>query len=261
MSSAPIYIERKDDIGSIILNRTEKKNALTQAMWEAIPTLVAELDADKNVKVIVLKSADLTVFSAGADITEFEQIAKDAALREKSRIAIREAQRSLARMSKPTLAMISGPCVGGGCGLALACDIRIAADTARMGITPSKLGIVYSLQDSKQLTDVVGPSHAKSILYTGRLVGAAEALRIGLVNDVHPLAELDEATTAFALSIAENSQWSVRGIKHVIRQILDGETDDTPETEAMFSGSFEGIDHKEGVTAFLARRKPVFPFR
>ncbi|RMF08787.1 MAG: enoyl-CoA hydratase/isomerase family protein [Alphaproteobacteria bacterium] len=261
MSDQPLYLEKEGDLAWLVLNRVEKKNALTQAMWEAIPDLVAEAAADPEIKVVIVHSACPTVFSAGADIKEFEAISKDPERREANRVAVREAQRQLARLDKPTIAMIEGACVGGGCGLALACDIRFATPQARFGITPVKLGLIYSVQDSKQLVDLVGPAHAKSILFTGRLVGADEALRIGLVNELYEAGEIREHTAAFARMIADNSQWGVRGIKRIIRMILDGVVDDTPETEELFRQSFAGVDHQEGVAAFLARRKPSFPYR
>ncbi len=260
MTTQQLYLERDGAIATIVLNRPEKKNALTQAMWEAIPKLVADAAVDPAVKVIMVKSAATGVFSAGADISEFEEISKDPARREANRVAVREAQRQLARVEKPTIAVIDGPCVGGGCGLALACDLRLATPTARFGITPVRLGLIYSVQDSKQLVDVVGPSHAKSILFTGRLVDAEEALRIGLVNALYPVDRLDQDARDFAETIAQNSQWGVRGIKKIIRMILDGAVDDTPETEEMFRRSFGGDDYKEGVEAFLTRRKANFPY-
>lgn len=261
MTGEPLYLEKDGPIAWLTLNRADKKNALTQAMWEAVPGLVAEADDDPEIKVVVLCSASPGVFSAGADIKEFEIISKDAGRREANRVAVREAQRRLARTEKPTIAMIEGACVGGGCGLALACDIRFATLGSRFGITPAKLGLIYSVHDTKQLVDLVGPAHAKSILFTGRLVAADEALRIGLVNDLYEDSEIRDRTDAFARQIADNSQWGVRGIKRIVRMILDGAVDDTPETEELFRQSFAGSDHQEGVAAFLARRKPDFPFR
>jgi enoyl-CoA hydratase/carnithine racemase len=261
MTDAPVYLRPQGEIAELILNRPDKKNALTQAMWEAIPSLVAQAAADADVKVLVLRSSTPGVFSAGADIAEFEAIAKDPARREANRLAVREAQRSLALLEKPTIAMIDGACVGGGCGLALACDLRLASPPSRLGITPVKLGLIYSVQDTKQLMDLVGPAHAKSILFTGRLVSAEEALGMGLVNAVHPAETLEQETRSLAETIAANSQWGVRGIKRIMRMILTGVTDDTPETEEMFRQSFGGVDYLEGVDAFLNRRKANFPYR
>jgi enoyl-CoA hydratase/carnithine racemase len=256
-----VYLDRQGDIVRLVLNRPEKRNAVTQAMWEAIPELLAEAAADPAIKLLVLGSSTPAAFSAGADIGEFEAIGKDPARRAANQAAIRASMRGLAEFAKPTIAEIAGPCVGGGCGLALACDLRVAADTAILGITPAKLGLVYSLHDTKQLVDLVGPAHAKSILFTGRLVKAEEALRIGLVNAVHPLADLPGAVAELAQSICTASQHSVRQTKQIIRMILNGVADDTPDTSRWFDDAFDGPDHQEGASAFLAKRSPGFPVR
>jgi enoyl-CoA hydratase len=260
VTDKPLYLETAGPIGWIVLNRPDKRNAITQAMWEEIPRLVDAAELNQNIKVIILRSSSPAAFSAGADISEFGEINTDPLRRDANREAIRAAQRALARAFKPTIAMVQGVCVGGGCGLALACDMRFADDAARFGITPAKLGLVYSVQDSKQLVDLVGPAQAKSILFTGRLVSASEALRIGMINEIIAADMLEAELVKFAEGIAANSQTSVRGIKQIIRLILDGQADDTPETQKMFLESFGGEDYLEGVDAFMAKRKPNFPF-
>lgn len=260
MTSEALYLKKQGPIGWLVLNRPEKRNAFTQGMWEKIPSLVAEADADPAIRIIILRSSTPQAFSAGADISEFAAINSDPGRSNANREALRLAQRSLSRASKPSIAMVQGVCVGGGCGLALACDMRFAEPSARFGITPVKLGLVYSLQDTKQLVDLVGPAQAKSILFTGRLVTAAEALRIGMINEVFEADLLEAEVIKFAESIAANSQFGVRGIKKIVQLILDGEVDDTPETRRMFLESFGGDDYLEGVDAFLNKRKPNFPF-
>jgi enoyl-CoA hydratase/carnithine racemase len=246
-------------VARLLIDRPDKRNALTHAMWEAFPAVLARAAADPAVKLLVLGSTSPAAFSAGADIAEFERAAADPVWRAANQAAIRATQAQLARFPKPTIAEVAGACVGGGCGLAIACDLRLAAETARFGITPAKLGLVYSLHDTKLLVDLVGPARAKSILFTGRLVSAAEALTIGLVDAVHPVADLAAAVEALAAEIACASQHSVRAIKQVIGMIGDGVAHDTPETLAWFADAFDGPDHAEGVAAFLAKRTPRFP--
>lgn len=260
MSDDPIVLKRDGAIARLVLNRPDKKNAITEAMWAAVPGLLDEAEADPAVKVVVLASATPGMFSAGADIAEFTEIAGDPARRRSNQRAVREAQDRLMRCQKPTFAAVDGACVGGGCGLALACDMRLTSDRSRFGITPVRLGLVYGLEDAKRLVDLVGPAHAKSILFTGRLLDAAEAKRIGLVNDVLSVDELGPAVAELAGEIAAASQFGVRGIKHILGLIRDGHTADTPETLRMFLDAYDGEDLAEGVAAFLEKRKPNFTY-
>src|SRR5690606_830378 len=169
-------------VARLLIDRAEKRNAFTQAMWEAFPGILAQAMEDPAVRVLILQSAAPGVFSAGADIAEFATGARDPEWRARNQAAIRRAQYELARAPKPVIALVDGDCVGGGCGLALACDMRVASPRSRFGITPAKLGLVYSLHDTKLLVDLVGPAQAKRILYTAELLGAGEAVRIGLVE-------------------------------------------------------------------------------
>jgi enoyl-CoA hydratase/carnithine racemase len=261
MIQTDIDFDISNAVATIRLNRPARKHAITQAMWEAIPPMLEAADADPSVKVIMLTSSSADAFCAGADIQEFSQFAQDANWRAANQAAIGRVQTRLARTTKPSIAKVSGVCVGGGCGLAIACDFRIASVTARFGITPAKLGLVYSLHDTKLLVDLVGPAKAKSILFTGRLLDAEEALRIGLVDQVVTADALETTTADFADQLAAASQHSIRSSKRIVRMILDGVVEDTAGTQAMFDGAFSSTDYQEGVAAFLAKRKPDFPVR
>jgi enoyl-CoA hydratase/carnithine racemase len=251
-----LRLEKQGAIARLLIDRADKRNAFTQAMWEMVPALLGDALADRAVRVITLQSATPGVFCAGADIAEFSTGALDPDWRARNQGAIRTAQVELARAPKPVIALIDGDCVGGGCGLAIACDIRIASRRARFGITPAKLGLIYSLHDTKLLTDLVGPAQAKRILFTGQLLGSEEAQRIGLVEIVSDDAEGEG--TALAAAIAKNSTYSVRGTKAIVRRILDGQVDDDPATLELFAAAFTGDDFKEGVGAFLGKRKARF---
>jgi len=259
MSDA-LKVEVTDDVATLILNRPEKRNALTLAMWTALPGVLAGIAADRAAKVLVVRGAGGT-FAAGADIGEFETVyaTPDSSRAYFDRVG--EAMQALAEFEKPTLAMIEGACVGGGLGLALACDLRIAATDARLALTPGKLGLVYSLPDTRRLVQAVGLSRAKDILFTGRLVNAAEALNIGLVDALHAPDALAEAVADKTTQIASVSQWSARRAKRIVRLIADGETADTELTARWLIEAVEGEDFREGRDAFLAKRKPVFPHR
>ena len=253
-----VFVEREGPVATIQLNRPAKRNALTVEMWNRLNALVEDLDRDTAVKVIVVTGAG-EAFAAGADIEEFEKSARDPKLGEQVAEATYEAQKRLARNAKPTIAKIRGACVGGGCGIALCCDLRIADATAKFAITPGKLGLIYSLADTKRLLDLVGPARAKDILLTGRMLDATEAKAIGLVDRIIEPGDLDDAVKEYARAVAANSQFSARGTKRIVQMILDGAIDDDRETRRLFVDAFSGADFKEGVAAFLAKRKPIFP--
>jgi enoyl-CoA hydratase/carnithine racemase len=207
---------------------------------------------DPAVRLLVLQSAESGIFCAGADIGELLDRSGDAEWRAANQAAIARAQHELARAPKPVVAFVDGDCVGGGCGLALACDLRVATSRARFGITPAKLGLVYPLHDTKLLVDLVGPSQAKRLLFTGQLLGAEEALRIGLIDMIA------DGPDELVAAIAGASSHSARETKTMIRRILDGQTDDDAETSAIFAEAFTLPDFHEGVRAFVEKRKPEF---
>jgi len=245
-------IEVIGGIARLLIDQPLKRNAMTTAMFEAIPALVAEAEAKKHVRAILLTSARAGMFCAGADIGELAANADNPDWRAANQNAINAAQFALARADRPTVAFVDGDCIGGGCGMALACDIRVATLKARFGITPAKLGLVYPLHDTKLLVDLVGPGQAKRILYTGDLLNAEEALRIGLIDMIadHP----DELLG----SITANSLHSQRQGKIIVQRILGGQAEDDEASLTMFADAFDGNDFNEGVTAFLGKRKPDF---
>lgn len=247
-----LRLETDGAVARLLIDRVDKRNAFNQAMWLALPQLVAQAVADPAVRVIVVQSAAGGVFCAGADIGEMMANREDAGWLATNQAAINAAQYELTRAAKPTVAFIDGDCIGGGCGLALACDIRVATLRARLGITPAKLGLVYPLHDTKLLVDLVGPGQARRIMYTGALLDADEALRVGLVEQLG-----DDAEDLIA-AIAGNSGFSTSGIKQFIRRVLDGQTDDDADTLDTFAAAFSGADFHEGASAFLAKRKAQF---
>jgi enoyl-CoA hydratase/carnithine racemase len=196
------------------------------------------------------------MFCAGADIGEFAAGSGDPSWRSRNQAAIRATQISLARAPKPTLAIVDGDAVGGGCGIAMACDLRIASPRARLGITPAKLGLVYPLHDTRLLVELIGPAQARRLLYSAQLVDAAEALRIGLVQMVAD--DLAGAVADFTRHVLAQSPASQRASKAIIQRIIEGAHDDDAGSAAGFDGAFQGADFAEGVAAFLAKRKPVF---
>jgi enoyl-CoA hydratase/carnithine racemase len=247
-----LRLETAGPVARLLIDRPAKRNAFDQAMWEALPRLLAQAMADPAVRVLTVQSATPGVFCAGADIGELLANKDDAAWRAANQAAINRAQHELARADKPVIAFIDGDCVGGGCGIALAADIRVATPRARLGITPAKLGLVYPLHDTKLLVDLVGPGQAKRMLFTGMLIGAEEALRIGLIDEIADSAHHPEAV------IAANSRHATTGMKRFVRRVLDGQADDDADTLAQFAAAFTGPDFLEGTSAFVAKRKAEF---
>jgi enoyl-CoA hydratase/carnithine racemase len=247
-----LRLEHDGAVARLLIDRPEKRNAFNQDMWTLFPKLLHQAQLDRAIRVLIVQSSTPGMFCAGADIGELLANKANASWRGANQDAINRTQHELARFPKPSIAFVDGDCVGGGCGIALACDIRIATERSRLGITPSKLGLVYPLHDTKLLVDLVGPGQAKKLLYTGDLLPAEEALRIGLID------ELADDATDVALRIAGNSAHSCREIKGFVRRILDGQTDDDAGTKQVFADAFTKPDFSEGTSAFLDKRKPDF---
>jgi len=246
------------EIAWLVLNRPDKRNAITRAMWHDLIAHLDRIEGDPGLKAVVMRGADASAFAAGADSAEFGEIHATA----ESSAAFAElygtAQRRLTEFPKPVLAMIQGPCVGAGSGLATAADIRFADTTARFGIPAAKLGHVYRLEDTKRVVDLIGPAQAKRLLFTGGIMDAEEAARIGLVDVLCAPDALEATVRGFAEEVCAVSQYSVRAAKRVIRAILDGATAETEETARLFLEAMEGEDYREGVRAFHEKRKPRF---
>jgi enoyl-CoA hydratase/carnithine racemase len=256
--NAPIHIEKTGSIGWIYINRPEKYNALKIHMWEKIPACVKALDADRDVRAIIILGVGGKAFSTGADIHDIASGVGDKDIQEMNRLAIRNGQRALARARKPVIAMIDGLCIGGGCGLAIHCDVRFASERSRFAITPAKLGIVYPLNDTKELVDLVGPSRAKMLLFSADQIDAQKALDIGLVDEVLAVDDLLDKAVAFAERISELSAFSIQHMKANIQSILDGQIDDDERTSTLFNDAHDADDGLEGFRAYGEKRKPDF---
>lgn len=251
-----LVVKREGPIVTITVNRPEVSNAMNSMMWRGMAQLVDELGGDGEVKVIILRGAGDRVFIAGADIKEFVEIRGNSEKIRDYLAAVEAAMRRIEEVPKPVIAMVNGAAVGGGCELAVACDLRYAADHARFGIPAGKLGIVITFSDTKRLVRLVGPAFAKEILFTGRLFSAQEAYNMGLVNAVLPKDELEGYVYKLAAEIAQNAPLTIKGAKHHCLKALE----EWPEEEA-FRRSYEAFmsrDFSEGVDAYLEKRSPEF---
>lgn len=245
-------------MGRVTLNRPDKRNALNSAMWVDLTRLAVQLSQDDRLRVVLLTGAGHEAFSAGADIVEMRQSLADPPKMQAMQQAVLDAQVAWERIPIPTIAMIRGACTGGGCGLALSCDLRIATPDAFFAIPPAKLGLAYSLADTKRLYDLVGPSRTKEILYTGRRIDASEALRLGVINQIVQPDELEPYTLALAAEIAGNAPNSVRAAKAVVSLISAGTDAETPASKRYYDESFSSPEFLEGARAFMEKRSPKF---
>jgi len=245
-----VGIER--GIATVWLNRPEKRNAVNLEMWVAIGARCRQLAVDPNVRIVVIRGRG-DHFCAGADIGGL------GAADDSYSIANREAEDALAQLPQPTIAFIRGSCVGGGVQIASACDLRFADDTARLGITPARLGIVYPTRALERAVRLVGASAAKHLLFSAELIDAERALRIGLIDEVHAAAAAETRLDAFTTLLAtERSQLTQQASKAMIDAIVtDGSVSD--ELVARWSKETStSADAKEGIAAFLERRPPRF---
>ncbi len=255
----PLLLTSEGPVATLTLNRPQRLNAMTYAMFARLPKVLAEAAALPGLRVLVLRGAGTRAFSAGADISEFgttRSTPEQAAVYDDAILAAEEA---LATFPAPTIAAIGGHCYGGGCGLAVCCDIRFAAAGARFAITPAKLGLVYPLRGTKRLVDLVGPSRAKLILMSGADYSAAQAQAFGLADEVFADPDaLDAGVREFAALLAARSGVTQRAVKQVVGRIMDGVTHDDAEHAALRAAALTSPDYAEGVRAFLDRRPPDF---
>ncbi len=258
---AALRLERDGEIAFIIADNPSRMNALTAAMWKAVPELVGEAEADDSIRVIVLRGEGQRAFSAGADISEFESARAGAKASDYD--ALNDAAfTALSGCAKPVIAMIHGFCLGGGLGLALCADIRIADESAEFAIPAAKLGLGYNARWVRPLLAAVAPSRAKEMLFTGRRFKVAEAVAMGLVNTVVPASDLETRTRGLAQEIAANAPLTLRAAKKVIDELVrHPETPDMKGLDAAVAACFDSEDYAEGRRAFMEKRKPRFQGR
>jgi len=256
LDAATLLLGRDGPVATLTINRPDRLNALSYAMFARLPRLLAEAAAMDGIRVLVLRGAGRKSFSAGADISEFGTARTTPEQVGSYDQAVLAAEETLAAFPHPTLAAVHGYCYGGGCGLALACDIRFASPAARFAITPAKLGLVYPLRGTKRLVDLVGPSRAKLMLMSGADYDARQAQAFGLVDEVHD--DLDAAVRDFTALLATRSGVTQRAVKETVARILDGATHDDEAHTALRAAALASPDYAEGVAAFLERRPPKF---
>jgi enoyl-CoA hydratase len=251
-----LLVEKEGAVAIVTINRPDKLNALNIKTREEGAKVLDELSRDDSVRVLVFTGAGEKSFVAGADISEFEG---RTALTQRDVMLQRSLFNAVDSFPKPVIAMINGFCLGGGCELALACDIRIASDRARLGQPEINLGIIPGGGGTQRLTRLVGEGKAMELILTGDMIDAATALNLGLVNAVYPAEELRAKTMEMANKIAEKSPVALRMAKEAIKIASRSNLDEGLRREVdLFAMCFTSEDKEEGVKAFLEKRKPVF---
>lgn len=258
--SGALEVRHDGPVAWVVLDRPDRRNALSPAMWAALPALLEELDADPEVRVIGLRGAG-GVFSAGADITEvFECLGEPGTGLPRGGL-LTEAEAALAAVHKPTVAALEGYCMGGAWMLAGACDLRIGTTSLRIGLTPARIGIVFPASGVEALVRLVGPGTASYLLLTGDTVTAADAERWGMLTRVVEDAAFETVLAEVVGGLAQRSQLSVQAHKHLLRlapEAAPGTLGADEVSEALFRQVLDGPDARIGQQAFLAKKPPRF---
>ena len=252
-----VLLEREGDIAKVTLNQPAKLNAMNNRMWTRLREIFVELDADHDLRCVILEGAGDRAFSVGADISEFEENRSTLEKARRYHQRTHASMQAVASCRHPVIAQIRGLCVGGGLELATICDLRICGESARFGIPVKRLGLVVSHAELAPLVDLIGPANALEILLEGRIYGADDALRMGLVNRVVPDAEVEREALATAARIAEGAPLVARWHKRFTRRLLQPEPVSEAEMDESFH-CFETEDFRAGYQAFLAKTKPEF---
>lgn len=253
-------LARKDGhVGIMTFNNPERHNAVSFEMWEKVGTIMEDFRNDPDVRVVVLTGAGGKAFVSGADISKFGDERGTLEAQQKYNATTERVYNIVATFPKPTIAMIRGFCIGGGLGLAIACDLRFATEGSKFALPAAKLGIGYGYIGIDRFVQTIGPAQAKDIFFSARQLDTAEALRIGLVNRVIADADLEAETMRYAQTVAGNAPLTIAAVKKITTELMKPESArDIAGCKTMVEACFTSQDFIEGRTAFMEKRKPQF---
>jgi len=252
-----IILERSARRAIITINQPQRKNAMSQAMWQMLAEILSEIADDQDVRVVVFRGAE-TAFCAGADISEFDTVYQTADSARAANQEIAKALNSIDTLPMPSIAAIQGPCMGGGCALAIATDLQLADCSATFGINPTALGTAYSFRDCQRLVARIGLQRAKQMLMGARRLDAQSALSWGLISEVIETELFEDRLEGLAAEMAQRSPDALRRVKSMLGAIDRGTTANNESLQQLFEDSFSSADFNEGTSAFLAKRTPSF---
>lgn len=241
----------------VTINRPEKRNAITQQMWCELPRIIADFENDSRSRVLVL-SGNGSDFSVGADIGEFDDLRRDSQTARDYELANSQAFSAFRHAKKPTIAAIRGNCLGGGFGLAAACDLRISTPDAAFAVPAAKLGLAYPQDAMVDIVGSLGLQTAKYLVFSAARISAAAARDAGFLLDVIDSDRFDQHITDLSQTIAQNAPLSITASKAAIKATISRAPHDIEAAKDLGSLTFESSDYEEGRKAFRERRKPVF---
>ncbi|WP_295806612.1 enoyl-CoA hydratase-related protein [uncultured Nitratireductor sp.] len=256
-SEPALRISRTDGVATILLSRPGKMNAVSQAMWRNLITAIDEIDADETTRAIVLRGAGDN-FCAGADISEFESVRRDAETARVYETLNAETFAAIRNTRLPTLAAISGVCFGGGFGLAAACDLRISTPDALFAVPAARLGLAYPVEAMGDIVATAGAQMARYLTFTGARIGAARARECGFLLEIVPTDVLISRANEIAAMLAANAPLSIRASKASIAAALTCDGEDLARAQHLGDITFESADYAEGRLAFRERRPARF---